>query len=148
MALRYSGCKKKLIYSPNQILWGSLLGGPLAATYFLRNNYLTLDRLLEARQVLLWGIIFTFLLLTVALFFTDNFPRAVPLAYSWTAYYIAKTYQLDKASIVVSEQFTFHSNWRVLGLAIANLLLLVIVLLVIVALPYIYILMKVKYEIP
>jgi hypothetical protein len=128
--------QKKPIYSPNQILLGSLLGGSLAATYFLRKNYLTLDKPSEAKQVLLGGSIFTFLLFTVAVFLPDNFPSApVPMAYSWTAYYIAKTYQLDKASIVVSEQFTFHSNWRVFGLAIANLLLLFIV-----ALPYIFLL--------
>lgn len=131
--------QKKPIYSPNQILWGSLFGGKLATTYFLRKNYLTLDKPSEAKQALLGGSIFTFLLLTVAIFLPDDFPRMIfPMAYSYTACYIAKTYQLDKPSIVVSEQFTFHSNWRVFGLAMANLLLLVVI-----ALPYIFLLMTI-----
>lgn len=40
--------KELLLYSPLQVAFGSLLGGPIAATYFLATNFSELQRVREA----------------------------------------------------------------------------------------------------
>ena len=114
---------KTPIYSPKQIFAGSILGGPIALVYFLRNNFLKLSNNRAAAHTLLWGVAFNLAIIISMPFLPKNFPNYVfPLAYSWAARGIADTKQLSKESIASSSQFCFHSNWRVFGLSIAFLL--------------------------
>ena len=52
----------KKLYSPDQIAIGLLLGGPLAAGYFMYNNYKILNKDKEADKSLIIAAIFWFLL--------------------------------------------------------------------------------------
>lgn len=108
---------KTPVYSPRQIFAGSLLGGPIALVYFLRNNFQRLGKKAAAAQTLLWGVLFNIAILAAIPFLPKHFPNYVlPLSYSWVARIIADTKQLNKGSIASSTQFDFHSNWRVFGL--------------------------------
>jgi hypothetical protein len=110
------------IYSPKQVLTGSLLGGPIAAVYFLRRNFQALGNPDAARRTLWWGIVFNIAVTAAMPFLPDRFPNYVlPLAYSWAAHGIAASKQLSKETIASSPEFSFQSNWRVVGLAIVFL---------------------------
>ena len=53
----------------------------------------------------------------------EKFPNYVlPIAYMVVARQIADKYQLSKEAIANSDQFTFVSNWAVVGIAIGLLL--------------------------
>jgi hypothetical protein len=115
-----SSAVRQPIYSPRQISSASFLGGPIALVYFLRKNFQTLGNTAAAAQCLGWGILFNVVILGSMPFLPKRFPNYVlPLAYSWTAYFIAEQKQLSKESISASSQFCFQSNWKVFGLAIA-----------------------------
>lgn len=110
------------IYSPKQVSAGSFLGGPIAAVYFLRRNFQALGNPDAARRTLWWGIVFNIAVAAVIPFLPDRFPNYVlPLAYSWAAYGIAASKQLSKETIASSPEFSFESNWRVVGIAIVFL---------------------------
>jgi hypothetical protein len=49
---------KQKIYSPNQVLAASLLGGPMAMVYVLWKNFQVLENPHGMRQILIWGSIF------------------------------------------------------------------------------------------
>jgi hypothetical protein len=110
------------IYSPKQVLAGSFLGGPVAAIYFLRRNFQALGNPDAARKTFWWGIVFNIAVAAVMPLLPDRFPNYVlPLAYSWAAHGIAASKQLSKEMIASSPEFSFASNWRVVGLAIVFL---------------------------
>jgi hypothetical protein len=121
------------VYSPVQIACGSLLGGPVAAVYFLRANFLVLGKSLEAMQTLVWGIVFNIMLLSLLLVFQNNLPGLlIPLAYSYAAQFIAMKYQLPYEAIDKSAQYTFQSNWRVVRISFIIAVLYTIVLMAII----------------
>ena len=119
------------LYTPTQIRLGSFLGGPIAAVYFLRENFRVLGRLPEVRTTLIWGTAVVIGLVALLPFLPDHFPNyIVPLAYSYAAGAVASKWQLNKEAILDSGNYRLQSNWRVFWL---SLLLLLAFTLVIVA---------------
>lgn len=111
------------IYTPNQILLGSFWGGPIAAVYFLRHNYLALGSTEFAHKTLVAGIAFIVSLLGIMPFLPDSFPNmAIPVAYSLAAKHLAATTQLDKEQIEARGDHSRHSNWRVFAIGTCTLL--------------------------
>ena len=95
----------------------------MAAVYFLRRNFQTLGNPDAARKTLWWGILFNIAITAVIPFLPDRFPNYVlPLAYSWAAHGIAASKQLSKEAIASSHEFSFASNWRVVGIALIFLI--------------------------
>lgn len=127
------------IYSPNQILFGSFWGGPVAVVYFLRNNYISLNNDEYAKKTLIVGSLFILALCGILPFLPENFPNMViPLAYSFFAKQLSVTTQLSKEAIENNENHTFESSWKVLGVGtLALLLFLLIVMIVMLILNFI-----------
>jgi 4-amino-4-deoxy-L-arabinose transferase-like glycosyltransferase len=115
--------EKAKLYSPNQIAGGSFLGGPFMAVFTLWWNFRTLGNRTGTAQTLIWGAAFIVAVLAILPFLPEKFPNYVlPAVYMVAARQIADKYQLSKDAIAKSNQFTFVSNWAVVGIAIGLLL--------------------------
>ncbi|MPW29178.1 hypothetical protein F9L16_09225 [Agarivorans sp. B2Z047] len=111
------------IYSPTQAACGALLGGPIGLIYFLMANFGALENDNARRKTLYSGIVLIIAQLFLLPILPENFP-STPFAvvYIITARMIAEKYQLTKSDIADSEQYRFHSNWKVFGLSLLCLL--------------------------
>lgn len=107
------------LYSSRQIGIGALLGGPLAATFMLRGNFLGLQRAQEARRTVIIGILATILVLALAIFLP--IPRfmnsVIPISYAVIAQTIAHHYGFSHQRILLSSDFVKQSHWKVLGVS-------------------------------
>src|SRR5271166_4121575 len=110
---------KSRLYTPAQIRVGTFVGGPIAAAYLLRENFLRLGRGSEARTTVLWGVALTAALMALAPVLPKNVPNVViPLLYSIVAGSVAEKWQLRKQAIRDSGWYQIQSNWRVLGISL------------------------------
>jgi tetrahydromethanopterin S-methyltransferase subunit F len=126
-----SSVDKIKIYSPIQVGVGSFLGGPLAAVFVLWKNFSALDKPSAATQTLIWGLVFSVVLLVVLPYLPDKFPNtAIPIGYTAGAISVAKSYQMSKEAIRESEQYTFQSNWNVFGISIGFMVTFLVVAVV------------------
>jgi hypothetical protein len=117
------------LYTPTQIRLGSFLGGPIAAVYFLRENFRVLGRLPEVRTTLIVGTAVVIGLLALLPFLPAHFPNyIVPLTYSYAAGAAASKWQLNKEAILDSGIYRLQSNWRVFGLSLLLLFAFVLAL--------------------
>jgi hypothetical protein len=113
---------KTKLYSPNQVLGGSFLGGPAAAVYFVWRNFKALGNNSGAMQTLVWGALFNVVLLLALPFLPDKFPNfAIPIIYSWAARFVAERFQMPKPAIEQSEHYEFQSTGSVVGIGIGFL---------------------------
>ena len=111
------------LYTPTQVRIGAFSGGPIAAIYFLRQNFLALHKPAEAHKTVVWGAAFVVGLMILLLFLPDKFPRyVIPLAYSFGAGAVVNRWQLKKHAIQESGKYQIQSNWLVAG---GSLILLV-----------------------
>jgi hypothetical protein len=117
------------LYTPLQVRLGSFLGGPIAAAYFLRENFCVLARVPEARSTVVWGAAFVTGLMVLLPFLPERFPNyLIPLLYSYAAGSVAEKWQLQKQAIVSSGIYGVQSNWRVLGLALLFMIAFIVIL--------------------
>ncbi len=73
----------KKFFSTGQIVLGTFLGGPLAATKMLRNNFKAAGDGDAASKTLLVGWLFTLFLIGVLPFLPKSFPNiAIPMGYT------------------------------------------------------------------
>jgi len=122
----------KKFYSPLQIALGSLWGGPLAAVYFLRKNYLALGKTESAQKTVVIGSLLILALIALLAYLPENFPSMIiPFVYCAAAAKVAMSTQLEKADIAKADEFEFASNWGVFGLGIVSLVLFFIFAVVI-----------------
>lgn len=113
---------KTKVFSPKQVFFGSFLGGPVTPVYYLRQNFLALSKLEDARLTLIWGVALNLVIFVTLPILPARFPNyVVPLAYCWLARSIAESRQLSKAAIANSTQFEFASNWQVTRIALVSL---------------------------
>jgi hypothetical protein len=123
---------KKKIYSPNQVLAGSLLGGPLAMVYVLWKNFQVLENPHGMRQILFWGSIFIVIMIAFAPLLPNSWPDyALPIGYSLAARSLAESYQMTKQAIAESQSYEFQSIWNVVAVSIGLLIAMIIVTLTI-----------------
>jgi hypothetical protein len=118
----------KRVFSPAQASFGVLLGGPVPGTYFVAMNFLALGDTKRARLTAILGIAITAAILLWHYLMPEgplNYGISIP--YSIAAWLIIKRAQFTKAQIVASKTLTFHSNWRVGGLALLGLVFTVVV---------------------
>ena len=94
----------KKVYSPGQTFGGALLGGPVAATYFIYRNFQALDDMINAKKALLIGCASLVVLFCATIFLVDvDLGILIPLAYSFGASHIVSSFQFDKEKIKQSE---------------------------------------------
>ncbi len=118
------------IYSPNQIAAGTLLGGPIAAIFFLRANFNQLNAFEAARSTLVWGSAIVMALFALAFVLPDDFPGLpFSVAAAFGARATAEKLQLTKEAIASSATHRFQSNWKVFGVGLLSIAISVAVVL-------------------
>jgi hypothetical protein len=104
------------MYSLNQITYGALLGGPAAATYFLRENFRRMGNAAEQKKMTVLGVGATIMFPLISLII-PNVPGAiiafVILLLATVAYRIGKYRQNAFVLEQVSRGQTLASNFRV-----------------------------------
>jgi hypothetical protein len=113
---------KTKIYSPKQIYISAFLGGPFAMVFVLKKNFDAIGNKSGSKKTIIFGLIFNILVFASLPFLPKNFPQYIlPIVYSVVAMQIAEKYQMSKKAILDSQQYGFQSNWRVLGISVAAL---------------------------
>lgn len=116
------------MFSPVQAGVAAFIGGPLAATYVIRQNFLALGNADQARKAMTWGLLLSILVVLLLPFVPDKMPNsAASIVYLVVTGQVVRKYQLTKAQIMESGQYSFQSNWRVFFVSILAVLLLVAV---------------------
>lgn len=106
------------VYSPIQVQAGTFIGGPLAAIYFLRGNFTALGMENEAKKTLQIGLALSLLLVLVLPYIPEATPgMLIPLLYFAPVAMIVKKHMLTKEDIEISEDYGFHSSWKVFGMS-------------------------------
>jgi hypothetical protein len=117
---------KQKIYSPNQVMAGALLGGPMAMVYLLWKNFQVLENPHGMRQILIWGSIFIITMVGFAPLLPTNWPDyALPILYSLGARSLADSFQMPKQAIGESLDYEFQSAWNVIAVSIVFLLAMI-----------------------
>jgi uncharacterized Tic20 family protein len=123
---------KTKIYSPNQVLAISFLGGPMAMIYALWKNFRDLEDPHGMRQILIWGSFFIIALMAFAPLMSTAWPDYVlPLAYPFAAWSLAKQYQMTKQAIAESQIYEFQTVPNVIVVSIIFLLVMMVTAVVV-----------------
>lgn len=119
------------LYSPTQAAVGAFLGGPIGLIYFVRANFVALEKLALAKKTTIFGVVLILVLLALLPVLPENFPSIViTIGYVLIARHVVEGYQLKKENIENSERYDFQSNWKVFGLGIVCLILSTVVIMV------------------
>jgi len=120
----------KEFFSPKQIYIGTFIGGPLAAAYYLSENFKLMELVSLNTPCKVLGVVFTILILGASFQLPEDFPNMIiPIAYSAIAAGIAWQWQVTKEEAEAVESYGFQSNWKVAGISAASLIITVAVLL-------------------
>lgn len=107
------------LYSPNQVMAGAFLGGPVGLIYFLRANFVTLGNHHMARMSLIGGAILMLALLIILPLLPAGFPSSpITIAYMLAGQQIAIRHQLTRDAIGSSTVYRFAPNWGVVGVGL------------------------------
>jgi hypothetical protein len=118
------------LYSPGQVLAATILGAPVAGAILLAHNYRSVGQGSAGRKALLWGGLGTVGLLIVSLFLLEHFPNSVlPASYSMGMYQLAKQLQGREVASHLAAGGARGSNWSVVGIGVACLLVLLVVMI-------------------
>jgi hypothetical protein len=118
---------KTKIYSPNQVLAVSFLGGPMAMVYALWKNFHDLEDPHGMRQILLWGSFFIIALMAFAPLMSSTWPDYVlPFAYPFAAWSLAERHQMTKQAITDSQTYEFQTVPNVIAVSIIFLLAMMV----------------------
>lgn len=112
----------KEFFSPKQIYVGTFIGGPLAAAYYLSENFKIMGQKNLDTICKVLGLVFTVVLFAYIFQLPEDFPNTIiPIVYSAIAAGIAWQWQVTKEEAEVVESYSFQSNWRVAGISILSL---------------------------
>lgn len=121
------------LYSQRAISIATFLGGPLAAGYLVRENYLELNKPDDAKKAFVYG-----LLATVAVFgFIFIMPESImekvpnqiiPLIYTAIIYYVVEQTQGEILKLHKELGNEFYSGWKAARVGFVSLLLLITVI--------------------
>lgn len=118
-------------YSQRSIGIATFIGGPLAAGYLIRENYLSLNKPDEGKKSLLIGIISTILLFTgifmIPESIMDNVPNQIlPAIYTGITYLIVEKIHGNILSLHKENGNSFYSGWKAAGIGFISLIILLI----------------------
>lgn len=125
--------KELKFYSQKAIGIATLIGGPLAAGYLIRENYLSLNKPDEAKKSLIIGIISTILLSIVIFMIPESIMEKVP-SHILPVIYIAVIYQIVKKNhgTILNQHKEngneFYSGWKAAGIGFISAIILLIVI--------------------
>jgi hypothetical protein len=119
---------KQKIYSPNQVLTASFLGGPMAMVYVLWKNFQTLENPHGMHQILFWGSIFIIALMLFSPLLPNSWlDFVIPFAYPLAAWSLAESFQMSKQVIADSQTYEFQSAWNVIAVSMVFLVAMMVV---------------------
>lgn len=131
MLIKESNSTNSKLYSQRAIVLATFIGGPLAAGYLIRQNYLSLNKPKQAIQALLSGVIAT-IVLFAAIFMIpeailDKIPSIViPAIYTVIVYVIVEQLQGKILSEYQQAGNEFYSRWKAAGVGFVSLIILLI----------------------
>jgi len=107
------------LYTPRQVIIGTFFGGPVAATYFIKQNYdAVFDASLSSRSLTIGGI-FSLVLLLVMPFIPEWVPGVVVyMPYFVFVVIFAHKHLISKDTIINSDEYMPQSSIKVLLFAI------------------------------
>jgi len=114
-------------YSQRAIGIATFIGGPLAAGYLIRENYLSLDKPDEGRKSLIIGIVSTILLFTgifmIPESIIDKVPNQIlPAIYTLIIYLIVENIHGSILNEHKENENEFYSGWKAAGVGLVSLL--------------------------
>ena len=113
------------LYTSGQHFVASFIGSPVAAALIAASNYRKLGRDREARNVILWGLVATAVILGIAFVLPAGFPNSVlPLAYSFGVRALAQARFGEAVGANRAAGGKSGSWWRLLGISVLALLIL------------------------
>jgi hypothetical protein len=108
------------VYSPGQIIAATFIGGPLAAAYFLKKSFESINKNDLAKKTFYGYLILSAIIIVISPFLPDETPNMlIPIAYLIPVIVILKEHYLTKTQISDSEEYEFESNWKVFGISLA-----------------------------
>lgn len=116
--------KSTPVFSPSQAALGSIFGGPLAATYFIRHNFKALGQERGAQKVLHIGSFIVIVVLCLMPMLPKEFPTiliSLPVII-FTRYFIEKK-QFTKQQVVDHQTLEFQPVVRVVIASLACFLI-------------------------
>lgn len=114
------------VYSPIQAALGAFLGGPIASTVFINQNYRAVNNESAQSQSLIIGSLIVLAFILIVPFLPENFPGIIiAIATILATRLIVEKKQFTKEAIEQNDKLTFHSNWRVFGIGLASLIIMV-----------------------
>jgi hypothetical protein len=118
------------IYQSNTIRVATFIGGPLVAGYLMSENFKTFNETEKARKAIIYSIVATVVVFGAA-FLIPGLDRGgryiIPLAYTWTAYYLVTHYQGENISSHIKAGGQVYNWWRTLGIGLVGLVVTLIV---------------------
>lgn len=119
------------LFTAGQVAGATFIGAPIAGALLLAANYRTVGDGGARRQALVWGLVATGLVLTLAVVLPDDFPRAaLPIAYTVATFQVAKRLQARLLRAHQRAGGRPHSSWRAVGIGVGCMLAVLLVLLV------------------
>jgi Mn2+/Fe2+ NRAMP family transporter len=109
------------IYSPRQIFWGTLFGGPFSLIYFLKKNFQAIGKINEAQKVVSLGLPVTLALLVLIVVIPFKLSTPLFIACAFLGENIARDQQFN--NLQIPNELTFESTWKVIGVTIVSLLI-------------------------
>ncbi len=121
--------KNVKFFSNKTIGIATFFGGPLAAGYLIRENYLSLNKPDDGKNALLIGIISTVLLFTGIFMIPENIIEKVPsqilpILYTAIIYYIVEKKQGEVLKLHEENGNEFYSGWKAAGIGLVSLIIL------------------------
>lgn len=118
-------------HSQKAIGFATFLGGPLAAGYMIRENYLSLDKPDEGKQALVIGVLSTVLLFAgiflIPESILDKVPNSViPIIYTAIIYGIVEKIHGPLLNQHKDNAYDFHSGWHAAGIGFVSLVIMLI----------------------
>lgn len=119
-------------YSQRAIALATFIGGPLAAGYLIRANYLKLNQSKKGLKALLISIAITIVLFAgvfmVPESIIDKLPSMViPAVSTVISYYLVDNIQGDVLSKYKDQKEAFYSNWKAAGIGLLAVLILAVI---------------------
>jgi hypothetical protein len=121
--------KNVKFYTNKAIGFATFLGGPLAAGYLIRENYLSLNNPDEGKNALMIGIVATIVMFTVIFMIPESImdkvpSQILPLIYTAIIYYIVEQKQGEVLKLHEENGNNFYSGWKAVGIGFISLLII------------------------
>ncbi len=112
----------KRYFTPRQVLWGTVLGGPLAAFIMIIDNNLALGKEISQLKKIIFGIFILVAGVVIAAIVPESLPIVVmPVVFATTAYQYIQKIQMPLINVIPTELILPETNKKVFVLGIVCL---------------------------